>query len=515
MKYISHPNIVPDTVEEREYQCSMADGCMKRNTMIILPTGLGKTVVALIVASKILEKGRKVLIMAPTKPLVEQHYETFSSWLKNVKIGAMNGLMEPKKRTETVRSNDLLISTPQIIDNDIENGRYPLSDFGLIIYDEAHRAIGDYAYVKIASKYNYGLTMGMTASPGSSVNKMLEICNNLGIECAEMRTESDPDVSPYVHDTFVERIEVNVPDELLKIIDILNKMLDTFIENLTAMGLVNPAWPMSMKHLLTIGDSLQKRLARGEKSVFVFRGLVVNSAAIKTIHAVMLAETQGVSSVRNYMAKIEEEANSTKKTNASREVVLHPRYKELIDILEKTKVEHPKISRVMSMVSKKIASDPSAKVIVFTQYRDTCEMLNEKLSLIEKVEPIKLIGQSKGGLKQKEQISIIDDFRGGKYNTMVSTSVGEEGLDIANADMVIFYEPLPSEIRTIQRRGRTGRKKTGEVYVLIAKGTRDEQYDKNSLMKEEKMKSNLPKLNRMLRDGGRVSPERQKRLSEF
>ncbi len=515
MKYISHPKIVPDTVEEREYQIKMADGCLKRNTLIILPTGLGKTVVALIVTANTLQRKKKVLIMAPTKPLVEQHYNTFSSWLRDVKIGVMNGFMAPNKRADIVKDNDLIISTPQVIGNDLEKKRYSLSDFGLIIYDEAHRAVGDYAYVKIASKYDDGITLGMTASPGSNVNKMLEVCNNLGIEYADMRTESDPDVSPYVHDIFVQRIEVNVPEDLLKIIGLLNEMLDTFVAELTSMGIMDPSWPASMKHLLTIGNTLQKRAARGEKNAIVFRGLVLNSAAIKAMHAVTLAETQGVSSVKNYISKIEEEANKSKTTKASREIVAHPKFKELTSLLNKTKVEHPKISRVMSMVSMKVNNDPNTKVIVFTQYRDTCDMLTEKLSSVDGVKAAMLIGQSKGGLKQKEQISLLEDFRSGKYNVLVSTSVGEEGLDITSTDMVIFYEPLPSEIRTIQRRGRTGRKNAGEVYVLIAKGTRDELYDKNSLVREEKMKDSLPKLNRMLDKKTHLSPEKQTRLSEY
>ena len=120
--------------------------------------------------------------------------------------------------------------------------------------------------------------------------------------------------------------------------------------------------------------------------------------------------------------------------------------------------------------------------------------MTEKLSTIPGAVVGKLIGQSNGGLKQKEQIGLLERFRNGDVNVVVSTSVGEEGLDVSSTDAVIFYEPVPSEIRTIQRRGRTGRKNDGEVYVLIAKGTVDEIFERTSKQKEEAMRARLEKL---------------------
>jgi Fanconi anemia group M protein len=144
-------------------------------------------------------------------------------------------------------------------------------------------------------------------------------------------------------------------------------------------------------------------------------------------------------------------------------------------------------------------------VIVFTQYRDTCDVLLGKLSGIEGAKIGKLIGQSKGGLKQREQIDMLNSFRTGERNVIVATSVGEEGLDVASTNAVIFYEPVPSEIRTIQRRGRTGRKSDGEVFVLVAKGTMDEAFENSSRKKEELMRSELEKLNRDLGEDKRSS----------
>jgi len=355
----------------------------------------------------------------------------------------------------------------------------------------------------------------MTASPGHDKDKIMEVCENLGIEKVEIHTDEDEDVSPYIHDVFINRIEVNMPEDLKKVIELLNKILDGYIDGLKGLGLINPNWPASIKQMISIGRDLQMRLNRGEKSPLVYRGLVCQSAAIKIMHAVELAETQGMSALRVYIIKIDEEGMREKGPKSSREIVSTDEFKEVSKIVRTSRVEHPKISRLMRLVSIKINESPDSKILVFTQYRDTCDMLIEKLSRIEGANVAKLIGQSKGGLKQKEQVQLLEDFKGGKYNVIVSTSVGEEGLDIASTDMVVFYEPIPSEIRTIQRRGRTGRKNTGEVYVLVAVGTRDEISEKTSAKKEEQMKALLDGINDVLAKRGSAVSKKQFRLDNF
>jgi ERCC4-related helicase len=500
MATVSHPRIVPDMIEERRYQTTMAKGCAGTSSLIILPTGLGKTIVAVLTAADVLDNGGKVLVLAPTKPLVDQHSTTMSTLLKGADVGVMNGNMNPDKRHLIIEGNDVVISTPQCVANDLESGRYGLDDVDLVIYDEAHRAVGSYAYVTVASHYS-GRALGMTASPGSDPKKIEEVCNNLGLRRIDLRSEDDPDVSPYVHDIYINRIEVNMPQDLVDVVALLKRILDHYVKELTQLGLLEPNWPASTKHMLVVGQNLQRRLANGQKTAIVFRGLTVQAICMKILHAVNLAETQGMSSLRTYLLKLDEEGNAPKASKGSKELIASKEYKEMWDIVRDTKVEHPKVSRVMSLVSQTINRYPDSKVMVFSQYRDTCDLLVDKLSGIDGAKVGKLIGQSKGGLKQKDQIGLLDGFRSGEYNVVVSTSFGEEGLDITSTDAVIFYEPVPSEIRTIQRRGRTGRKNDGDVYVLVTKGTMDEVFENSSKKKEEQMRSRLEKLNRELSRG--------------
>ena len=194
MDYVDVPGIAPDRLEKRRYQSAIASGCLGENTLVILPTGLGKTAVALLVAARILHKGKKVLMLAPTKPLVDQHSEYFSSMLPETRVGMVNGHMQPKKRKAILEDSDLVVSTPQSVSNDLDNGVYDLSDFGLVIYDVAHRGTGNYDYVNVAGYVpEDAVSMGMTASPGSDLKKIEEVCGNLGLTRIDVRSDHETD----------------------------------------------------------------------------------------------------------------------------------------------------------------------------------------------------------------------------------------------------------------------------------------------------------------------------------
>ena len=207
MNYISHPFIQPDSIEQRDYQLSIAASVLQENSMVVLPTGLGKTAIALIAAaSRLLNAGGKVLMMAPTKPLVEQHYRFFSKYLRipegeeeDSGVFAMfTGETPNKKRIEQWEKASCIFATPQVIKNDCLASRYRLTDVTLLIVDECHRAVGNYAYVFIAEEYcrqaKNPLLLAMTASPGSNRQKVQEICENLMVGRVESRTDSDTDV---------------------------------------------------------------------------------------------------------------------------------------------------------------------------------------------------------------------------------------------------------------------------------------------------------------------------------
>ncbi|QLH74441.1 MAG: DEAD/DEAH box helicase [Methanomassiliicoccales archaeon] len=520
--FIEHPLIKKDSVELREYQVSLARSAQERSTLVVLPTGMGKTVVALLViADVLLKKKGKVLLMAPTKPLVEQHSRFLIEFLVGKKVAVMTGDTSPEEREALWVENDVIASTPQVVANDLRNGRASLKDVRLIIFDEAHRAVGNYAYVAVAKEYKEygGLVLGMTASPGSDREKVREVCTNLGIDNIEVRTEHDPDVAKYVQDVKVQFIEVELPAEIRKATSILSSLYETYLKQLVGMGFLQDSDKVGTKDLLALGNELSARLRSGERSKRLYQALSVNAMAIKVEHAIDLGETQGGTAMLAYLERMREEAASDDGSKATRAIVETEQFKAVMKMMKDLKVEHPKLSRVMSVVSRQISENPGSKVLVFTHYRDTCELVAGKLAKIDGVRVAKLIGQAgragDKGLKQREQVGVLQQFRDGEYNVLVATSVGEEGLDVASTDMVVFYEPVPSEIRSIQRRGRTGRRSAGKVVIFVTKGTRDQAFYFSSLHKERQMKSRLLTLKRELENGPEKSVEEDEKNKEL
>lgn len=516
-------------IAERLYQESIAEVASHESTLVVLPTGLGKTVIALKVIDRVLwREGGRVLFMAPTKPLVEQHFAFLSDKLSlpSGEIVIMTGELSPEKRAEWWRRARVIVSTPQVVENDIISGSAWLRDFSLLVFDECHRAAGDYAYVHISGIYAGenpdGLVLGMTASPGSDLAAVEGICNTLGIKRIEARTEDDPDVEPYMQETALKWLEVELSPALRRVSYELRKMLASRVERLKKMEFLAEDFGGTTRELLGAGKRISDELASGHRSRSMFEGLRIQSEAIKVAHGIDLAETQSVYALRKYIAKIADEA-SLRKSKASVALAGDDHFRAVELLLEGISEEHPKMEKLRQSLTEQLSRYPGSRVMVFTQYRDTADAVQGLVSTIKGARPLKLIGQSaKGnqkGLKQKEQIEVIGRFSSGEANVLISTSVGEEGLDIASTDMVIFFEPVPSEIRTIQRKGRTGRLRSGRVVVLITKETKDEGYHYTSKRKERSMKAALMSLNWKLHgikpQAEPPAPEKQKRLFDF
>ncbi len=515
-------------ISERLYQENIARVAAKESTLVVLPTGLGKTVIALKVIDSVLwTEGGRVLFMAPTKPLVEQHFAFLTEKLSlpEGEIAVMTGELSPEHRHDWWKKARIVVSTPQVVENDILSGSVWLRDFSLLVFDECHRAAGEYAYVHIAGIYGKekpeGLVLGMTASPGSDLQAVENICQTLGIKRIEARTEDDPDVEPYVQDIAVRWIEVKLPETLRRISSELRQMLARRVDALKRMEFLAEDFGGTTKELLGAGRRISDELASGHRNRSMYDALRIQSEAIKIAHGIDLAETQSVHALRKYISKLMDEA-AGKKSKASVSIVSDEHFRTVEQQLSGVTAEHPKMEKVKETVAGQFLNNPSSRIMVFTQYRDSADAVYAAVSSMTGARPLKLIGQSarggKKGLKQKEQIDVINRFASGEANVLISTSVGEEGLDITSTDMVIFFEPVPSEIRTIQRKGRTGRLRAGKVVVLITTGTKDEGYYYSSKRKERAMKDALMSLNWKLQGRTprqREVPEKQKKLFDF
>ncbi len=494
-EYINHPLINPNTVEKRLYQLSLAGEAIKKSCLIVLPTGLGKTIVALLVMVSRLTKG-KILLLSPTKPLVEQHAAFFKEKLnippENVVL--FTGNTPPRKRATMWEQAQLVVSTPQVIENDLLGKKIDLERVSLIIFDEAHRATGNYSYVYIAEKYalqKEPLVLGITASPGSNPEKIQEVCANLHITSVEMRTDSDPDVRPYIFDKDIEWRYVPIPIEIKGLKQLMDRVLSDRLNKLHELGFISPYQKrLSKREMLDLQARLQSQV-RSFPDQKIYKGISLLAEVFKVSHAIELSETQGLNSLSRYFERLENEARSKSGSKAAKRLMEDLSMRQAVHHLAGCDGNNPKLNAVKELVSKQILDSPQSRVIVFTNYRDTAELVANALKEIPGIKPIRFVGQATKykdtGLTQKQQVEIIAKFKDGEYNTLVATSVAEEGLDIPSTDLVVFFEPIPSEIRSIQRKGRTGRKHAGRVVILMAKGSKDEAYHWSSNRKERDM----------------------------
>ena len=503
--FITHPLIKPDAIEQRLYQLNLAAAALKQSTLVVLPTGLGKTIVALIVIANRLHRMKgKVIILSPTKPLVEQH----ASFLKKFmtlppdEIVVFTGSIQPAKRIALWKDAHVVVSTPQVIENDLLSHRIDLSDVIHITFDEAHRSVGNYAYVYIAEKYQSQakdpLVLGITASPGASSEKIEEVCRNLSTSNVHVRTDDDPDVKPYVHYRDLEWRHISVPVEIKGLKDSMQRVLDDRVEQLAKLDFIDPNRNyLNKREILDLQSRLQSRLRSGPDQR-VFKAISLVAEILKVSHAIEITETQGPEALAKYFERLEHEAGSKSGSKASRRLVEDVHMRQAIYALKELDVTHPKLKAVNDIVSAQLRNNPDSRVIIFTNYRDMSELVTRNLEGVDNVRPVRFVGQASKykdtGLTQKQQVEILDKFRSGEYNALVATSVAEEGLDIPATDLVLFYEPVPSEIRSIQRKGRTGRSHAGKVVVLVAKGTKDEAYYWSSRRKEKTMNSKMRQL---------------------
>ncbi|MDH7593562.1 MAG: DEAD/DEAH box helicase [Methanomicrobiales archaeon] len=511
MKFITHPLIRPDSIEEREYQLAIAMKALEGNTMVVLPTGLGKTAIALLVAaSRLHHTGGRILVLAPTKPLVEQHMRFFRDHLvfpdsegHAHACGMFTGETPPDERKEGWITSRLVFATPQVIKNDLIAGRYDLKDVTLLVVDECHRAVGSYAYVFIAQRYmasaDHPLLLAITASPGGERERVEEVSRNLGIQVVETRTESDPDVRPYVHEKEIQYITVDLTAPLEEALKILHETIDIRLRGLQKMNYTVPSREkLSMKALTGLNLQIQERIRARDRSAYEAASLYAE--IMKLRHAVALVESQGSVALKRYLEKLAQDGAAAKGSKASRRLAADPRFRHL---LQKAKVwteeHHPKLGIAVSLVKAQLAAYPESRCIVFATYRDTVQLLTEALRA-EGIAAERFIGQATKdmdkGLTQKKQLEILNRFREGLVKVLIATSVGEEGLDVPSTDLVVFFEAVPSEIRSIQRKGRTGRTGAGKIIVLVTKGTSDEIYRYVSATKERAMLHEIKSMGR-------------------
>ncbi len=494
-----HELIVDGLLERRRYQLDIARRAVAEDTLVCLPTGLGKTTVSLLVtAERLADHGGMSVLLAPTKPLVTQHAEFYREALTvpDDEIVTFTGATRPEARGDLWADATVVVATPQVVENDLVGDRIDLADVVHLTVDECHRTGGAYPYGFIADRYHETAdrprVTGMSASPGESREEIVEVCERLGLTAVEVRTADDPDVESYTHETDVEWIEVELPEGIEAIRDRLRTVTRSRLEDLEELGVADTTSPdCSQGDLDRIRARLQSKLEAGDSDAY--GGLSLHAEVMKLRRALELVETQSVQSLRRYFERRAEAARSSGASKADQRFMSDPRVREAIDLAREYDELHPKFRQARILIAETLGIKDGERVLVFTESRDTAEQLTSFLG--EHFDTRRFVGQGdkdhSAGMTQREQRDVIEAFRAGAFEVLVSTSVAEEGLDVPEVDLVLFFEPVSTAIRSIQRKGRTGRQAPGRVVVLVAEDTRDEAFFWISRRREEEMEREL------------------------
>ena len=363
--YISHKFIKPNSIETRQYQVSLAKDAANQNSLIVLPTGLGKTTIALQVIADYMEQAKGgVLFLAPTRVLVNQHYDFLKKNVLIDDIGIITGEDLVAKRKK-LWINSIVCATPEITRNDLRRQIVSPEQFSLVIFDEAHRAIGDYAYTAIANSFLGSVRfLAMTATLPSEKQKAEEIVKSLRIQSVLQKTDESPDVKPYIQETKTQWINVDLPLEMKAIQTCLRLALDERYTQLRKNGIQISKDNKSLSALLRIRQYVLTQNRRSAKPLFT---------AIRITYALNILEAHGVTSFLNFCDRTQKKKGAGIKElfevdpNFTRAV-------QLAKIAQSKGIEHSKIPKLQE-----ILSNVKDKALIFTSYRDSVKVINDKL----------------------------------------------------------------------------------------------------------------------------------------
>ncbi|XP_057882917.1 Fanconi anemia group M protein isoform X1 [Melospiza georgiana] len=529
--------IYPTNLPVRPYQERMAGAALLANTLVCLPTGLGKTFVAAVVMYNFYRwfPSGKVLFLAPTKPLVAQQMEACGRvmGIPCRDMAEMTGGTQALGRRELWNTKRVFFLTPQIMVNDLSRGTCPAVEIKCLVIDEAHKALGNHAYCQVVrelSKYTKQFrVLALSATPGSDTKAVQQVISNLLIAQIEVCAEDSPEIQPYSHERQVEKIVVPLGEELVEFQNTYIKVLEAFAGRLIKVGVLSRRdIPNLTKYQIILARD-QYRKNPSAQHAGIHQGIIEGDFAlcISLYHGYELLLQMGIRSLFIYLWGIMDGSKGLSRTKSElgRNHDFMELYQQLQDMFSDTAVtpesgsagnsstalekkkefvySHPKLKKLEEIVIEHFrswkqggsagedrsgGSPGDTRVMIFSSFRDSVQEIAEMLArLSPAVRAMTFVGHSSGkstkGFTQKEQLEVVRRFREGGYNTLVSTCVGEEGLDIGEVDLIVCFDAQRSPVRLVQRMGRTGRRRHGRIVVILAQGREERTYNQSQCNK--------------------------------
>ncbi|CAH1126723.1 unnamed protein product [Ceutorhynchus assimilis] len=485
--------IYPTNYPTREYQYNIIEKALLENTLVSLPTGLGKTFIAAVVMYNFFRwyPQGKIIFMAPTKPLVKQQVEACYNIMAipHEVTTELTGAQISSSRSNIWMDKRIFFVTPQVLQNDLEKVAQLGPKIKCLVFDEAHKARGNHAYCQVIRKllsnnHKNFRVLALSATPGSRVNDVSEVIHNLLISHLEFRTEESVDVKPYVFERSLETIVVPLSDKLIEIKEEYLRILEHYARTLKQNKVIQGNCESLTKGrvFMLMKDFQAKRTASSSNYGEIMRCLNI---CVTLYHAYELLIRHGL---RNFLAFFDEHIEKPLlRGNVMLRRILEnvrdflgpiPSIEVLPDgtypdIPKNIKFGHPKHYKLREVLTAHFSKEDkqNTRAIVFFEYRESA--MEAHILLLQArplVKPKIFLGQG-SGITQKTQLGVVKAFREGKCNTLLSTCIGEEGLDVGEVDLIVCFDiSTKSPIRMVQRMGRTGRKREGSVYILVTEG---------------------------------------------
>lgn len=484
----------------RDYQFSIVKNGLFNNMLVALPTGLGKTFIAATIMLNYFRwtKSAKIVFVAPTKPLASQQVQACLNvaGIPRSQATLLTGETPPVLREGEWASKRLFFMTPQTLMNDLSKGYADPKSIVLLVIDEAHRATGDYAYVKVVEfirRFSKSFrVLALTATPGSTVEGVQEIIDNLGISHVEIRTEESIDIRQYVHSRSIDTVTFDPSDEMDEVKSLFSKALKPLVDKLSAQNIYYGRDPMSLTTygLLKSRNEWMSGPGRHVNQGTKFMMMAVFSILQSLAHSIKLLNFHGIKPFYHSLAEFRatEEAKPGQGSKLKRQLLGDENFQKMMSTIEGwMKLEgfngHPKLAYLCDTLVNHFldaGEGSNTRAIVFSEYRDSAEEIVRLLNTQPLIRATVFVGQADSrrseGMKQKQQIETIEKFKSGAFNVLVATSIGEEGLDIGQVDLIVCFDASSSPIRMLQRMGRTGRKRAGNIVLLLMKGKEEEKF---------------------------------------
>ncbi|XP_070776576.1 Fanconi anemia group M protein [Enoplosus armatus] len=521
--------IYPTNYPIREYQLKISEAALFQNTLVCLPTGLGKTFIASVVMYNFYRwyPSGKIVFMAPTKPLVAQQIEACYKvmGIPQAHMAELTGSTAAKQRQEVWRTKRVFFLTPQVMVNDLSRETCPAQQVKCVVIDEAHKALGNHAYCQVirqlGSQTLQFRILALSATPGGDTKSVQSVISNLLISHIELRSDESPDIRAHSHQRSVDKVVVPLGEVLsahqARYLQVLEKFMSRLVQNRVMAH--KDLRTLSKYQLILARDQFRKNPLPNIKSPQ--QGMLEGDFAlcISLYHGYELLMQMGLRSLFFYIQGIMD--GSREMSRARNELQRTPTFMDLYHEMEAMFLNpsagpdepfvysHPKLEKLEEVVLQHFRlwaessadsngsglQEVSTRVMIFSSFRESVQeiaaMLNRHAPLIRVMTFMGQASAGKGvkGFTQKEQLEVVHRFRQGGFNTLVSTCVGEEGLDIGEVDLIVCFDAQKNPIRLVQRMGRTGRKRQGRIVVILAEGREERTYNQSQSNKRSVYKS--------------------------